>query len=94
MAELADAGDSKSPGEILEGPSPSGRTMDLWWNWKTRTLEGRVARAVRVRVPPDPLSAGKRIGIALCSRSKVLRVRIPLSRLKTGEKEDVENSET
>ena len=23
-----------------------------WWNWQTRTFEGRVAQAVRVQVPP------------------------------------------
>ena len=23
-----------------------------WWNWQTRTFEGRMAKAVRVQVPP------------------------------------------
>ena len=31
-----------------------------WWNWQTRTFEGRVAQAVRVQVPPPapPLVEG------------------------------------
>jgi hypothetical protein len=23
-----------------------------WWNWQTRTFEGRVEKSVRVRIPP------------------------------------------
>jgi hypothetical protein len=23
-----------------------------WWNWQTRTFEGRVEKSMRVRVPP------------------------------------------
>src|SRR5438477_5639410 len=31
------------------------RKMLGWWNWQTRTFEGRMAQAVRVQVPPRVL---------------------------------------
>ncbi len=27
--------------------------MPRWWNWQTRTLEGRMVKTVRVQVPPS-----------------------------------------
>src|SRR5439155_22671836 len=28
------------------------RSVPEWWNWQTRTFEGRVEKSMRVRVPP------------------------------------------
>src|SRR5262249_54521530 len=39
-------------GALLSIVSSSPTGVPEWWNWQTRTFEGRVEKSVRVRIPP------------------------------------------
>src|SRR5262245_959125 len=65
-----------------------------WWNWQTRTFEGRVGKPVRVRIPPpapihhcptggvEPLAA-RRLGLLL-GRLRLLGLRARIDALAAG----------
>ena len=49
---LSDAGKNLLRRRIRLLDIPPFQKMLEWWNWQTRTFEGRVAQAVRVQIPP------------------------------------------
>jgi hypothetical protein len=40
-------------GSADHGIAERATRVPKWWNWQTRTLEGRVGRPVGVRIPPS-----------------------------------------